>query len=187
MRRTVLLLTVPMVLLAACGGDKMTKKETKKGWESTSKVLAQGESSMAGSVEVKTTEDGAEAAASVEQSCAEGGTATFDGTARAASSENGALAEFDVTVLFSGCTVDGRTMDGELSYLMAGETDRASANSEMRVVGELRYSGDVSGSCSIDMKAERGISANPGDLGITKTRSGTICGFEADKILGLFG
>lgn len=158
-----------------CGGEELESGDAKVAWDATSKALSGGEATAAG---LTTT---------VSHNCPEGGSMKwkydtnlglgdldgFDG-----SSTN---ITYDYTVIFKGCQADGVKINGDLVYTIAVQTGDSSASTVWSYKGDLRYAGDIKGSCAIDMEGRASASAS----GASVEYKGSICGNDAYETLSV--
>ncbi len=173
-----------MLLLAACDSAEAVNSEddAAKGWVATQSALENGSNS----VQTRAADTTVNIDASAD--CLNGGSAHFKGTLETTVDlENptaGNSTNFDYTTTFSGCTTQGVTIDGALDYqLMTSTSGDGSASVNYAYSGEVTWSGDVNGSCVIDMTA----SVETGPTSVSATYSGTVCGFDASATLNVSG
>jgi len=181
----VLSLCASVLMLCACDSASAVSSEddAAKGWASTQTALAQGSSEVQTTRAAQTTVD-----IDASSDCQGGGTAHFKGSLETTVDVNDPLAgnstNFDYTTTFAGCSTLGVTIDGTIDYqLMTTTSGEGAATVNYTYVGDLEWSGDVSGSCKIDMTA----SIETGTASVSATYSGTICGYDASATLNVSG
>ncbi|MCA9649152.1 MAG: hypothetical protein H6712_02350 [Myxococcales bacterium] len=93
--------------------------------------------------------------------------------------------EFDLSVDFRRCKVDGVKINGDLDYSLDIDADSTtgSATLDWAYTGEVRFSGEVKGSCEVDMHASASTGNAFSDLEV-RAYAGTMCGFEAGEVAG---
>ncbi len=117
-------------------------------------------------------------------SCPGGGSAHYVGSLQASSDGGGGQATFDLSTDFAGCkTIGNITVDGSMDYAasVTGTADTASVTFAMN--GSLSFSGEVDGSCDIDVKIS--VNATQGAAGLSY--SGSVCGHDAAATLNVQG
>jgi len=119
--------------------------------------------------------------------CLEGGTANFVGSLDDAQTGTSTDASFTYVVTFNDCVSQGITLGGEVTYnldIMANDT---SSTLEYSYVGDLSFSGDVSGDCSLDMYSKLTTSTDAGGGGSANFEyRGNMCGNDAGSMNGNF-
>lgn len=116
----------------------------------------------------------------IEGTCAGGGNVVLSGIYEGNE-------DFSLDVEFMGCNADGIVIDGELSY--AGSVDveasgqESSTRVEVSMTGNLMWSGQVSGPCSIDMSMKIATEASAGMASAEIEASGSICGHSAQAVI----
>lgn len=161
------LMTIVAATALACAagcGSQVTKKEAREGWSATSNALIGGQvaAATAGSGNVD-----------FAYGCLGGGSAEFAGT------YNGEEEDFSFTVGFDQCRSQGVTIDGDLEFLLDVETSETGASVTYSYVGHLEWSGDVNGSCDIDMQGN----ASASTTGASVSYDGSVCGHDASATL----
>lgn len=157
------------LLLSGCARNTLSEADAAVAWDATSGSLA------------RTTDPADSAAALLEGSfsfdCLDGGTLEAIGTWSAELDREAQLAEtgFEYEIDFFGCQRDGVTIDGTLDFLGGARLSWADGFEASYVwTGQLDYSGEVEGSCVIDVAAEADASWDGASAGI----EGTVCGNE---------
>jgi hypothetical protein len=171
--------TIPclLVLLAtACSeGDEPTTdlRSARTGWESTEIALAGAgiQTGFSGSAMVG--DDGVEGLVMGDVECPDGGSLSV--TAEAEVTDD--LVDGELSIAFDGCTADGVTIDGSLSY--AARVTEAEVSAEMH--GDLEWSGDAEGSCAIDLEVT--VTKDGPNVGAS-TIAGGLCGHAWTDVLG---
>ncbi|MFB6372973.1 MAG: hypothetical protein ABEN55_07635 [Bradymonadaceae bacterium] len=182
MRRYLTIGTLLFMLIMAGCGNNMTEEETKKAWRSTQQTLASGDSQA--QAKVSTSDDGSSTQTTVDYTCPQGGSASFEGTYSASSSGEGSGStdtfEADMNIQYNSCESSNITINGNLNYNVTTESTGDSASLVYKMSGNLDYSGEVKGSCKIDMTGK--LSVNSSRAGWSY--SGTACGHDAEQTLG---
>lgn len=171
-------LSASLMMLAACDSAEAvdSEEDAVKGWAATQSALETGSAgTYQTAVDIDTSAD-----------CLNGGTAHFKGTVDTTIDlENpaaGNSTNLDYTTTFNGCTTQGVTIDGTLDYtLMTMTSGEGSASVHYTYAGEVTWSGDVSGSCVIDMSAD----VVTDTTGASVSYKGSVCGFDAAATLNV--
>ena len=186
-RMTIVFAVAVGLLFAGCGKSKVSEEEAQEGWAATQQTLMTGQAQAEGEVSAQTNSnaDGSAGEATVDVTCIGGGTATLDATYEVLddSSSSTTKVEAAFTAKYNGCTHNGITIDGNLDFDVTTKTDNDSASLVYGYNGNLDYSGDVTGSCKIDMRG----SVNAGGGTGSYSYSGSICGHDADSTLNSRG
>ncbi len=145
-------------------GDRVSKREARKGWSATRSAMAGAGLSTGISVSGTFGPDGASGAVQGVVDCPEGGSMDViaDGEITAQDVEASMSVEFD------GCKSDKIVVDGVLDYELVIDSDGVRAS----FAGELDFSGRAKGSCVVDASAEVSVSK------ISASFNGDICGFK---------
>ena len=170
------LLTLALVLftgsLIGCGGQ-MTKEDMTQAWAATNAALAGGQSMASTAL---TNQD---ASLTFDYPCQGGGSASFSGLYDLdydlSGNYNGTF-EFDVG--FAECSYTGIVIDGDISYDGVYNYGNNAYSYDLTYQGSLAFSGDVVGSCDIDMTYSYLIDYSVG-LNYDVSYSGSICGYDA--------
>ncbi len=96
----------------------------------------------------------------------------------------GASTEFSLTIAFDGCEIDGVQLDGSLTWEQILDVESQGGDIEIDYAwsyqGRVDFSGEVEGSCEIDMSATA-TEDDYEDLG-AHDYDGTMCGFAAEEV-----
>ena len=166
-------LLVAAVALGGCADDDADVDDAATGFRSVSLALSSAvagiDPSMQGNDDL-----------SVDGTCAGGGSVTLEGAY--VSTE-----EFELNVSFSGCSSQGVVIDGEMTYAGSVEVDASGESTSSRVevsmTGNLEWSGEINGSCSIDMMMKIASMASQGMASAEVEASGSICGHSASAVV----
>lgn len=161
-------------LLVGCSPDELDAADAQVAWGATQRALNEG-SATGGSVGVL--------GSKISYSCPDGGKAIFKHSL--ADSFAGAFdgsVGVEWSVKFKRCAVDGVAVKGNMDFAIATEVDGDSGViTEWSWVGDLKYGGDLRGSCAIDMTGM--LSANAS--GAAMEYDGSICGHDASLTLSV--
>jgi len=173
------------LVLAGCGNDQLTEDESERAWNSTQQTLTSGEARVQG--EGSGSEEGSDSDLTVDYTCPEGGTARFEGSYTFENSGNEgsdhAVLETDLTVSFDACANNNITADGFINYTTRTETNDSGAEFVTDWTGDLDYSGEINGTCQIDMHGEMSAESGSESVSYQYDYSGTVCGHDADQTL----
>ncbi len=175
---TRVLLAVGLVGFAACGDDSLSEEDSQQGFAAANAVLAQGGASAQSSA--------ANGVIAIDFSfnCLEGGTANFVGTLDDAQTGSNAEASFTYVVTFNDCVSQGLTLGGEVTYKLDLAATDTSSTLEYSYVGDLSFSGDVSGDCSLDMYSKITTTTDGTGGSATFEYRGNLCGNDAGSLNG---
>lgn len=127
---------------------------------------------------------GAEAAVDYDFACPGGGTARFAGSVVAASDETSGQATFTFQTDFAACkSLANITIDGNMDYASSISGTAEAVQLTFSMSGSLSFSGEVEGSCDIDLTLN--ASATAGSAG--GTFEGSVCGHDASATLNVQG
>lgn len=191
MLNKMVLSSIATLSLVGCS-QELSEEDSRVGFAAVSSVLATGVSmaqSSASATSVVADETPAfraEGSANVDFNfnCPGGGTARFVGSAAAAGDPSAAAGTFSLSTTFSGCkSALNVTIDGDLDYEATASATGDSAQLSFSMVGSLSFSGEVDGSCDIDVKIS--ASASPGSA--SGTYQGSICGHDASATANVQG
>ncbi len=157
------------ILTFGCSGG-MDDEESSQAFLATQMVLSQGVA------QVNTSGPADTLIINHSFNCLEGGAATFTGSVE----NSGSNSEFSYEVDFANCVSQGITIDGSMNYSLSFEEN---GNQSFKTVyifrGDLSYSGQVEGSCQMDVVSTSDV--NQG--GASFTYVGSICGNDATTTL----
>ena len=155
MRQHLTLVTLFLALvLAGCGNDQLDEEETQEGWRATQQTLTSGEAQARSPSDNAAESDGN---ASFDVDCSGGGSTAFDGNyAYEATDDEGLSHELDadMEVTYEACAHNGITIDGFINYTAATEASDDGFKYVYEYNGDLKYTGDINGSCMIEMTGE---------------------------------
>lgn len=191
MKKFASMMVVAMVVVG-CGGD-VSEDDARAGWAKTNAVLASGSAAAQGSAGDTAQDPGYRAlpvgtSVDFEYACQGGGTLHFVGTYEVVTGGVGTGVDFTYDAAFAACNAAGVTVDGELSYASTVSTSDTGSSVTYSYKGELSWSGDVDGSCGIDM--EGSVTTTTGGVGagsVSISYKGTICGYDAAATLNVNG
>ncbi|MEZ4448537.1 MAG: hypothetical protein R3B09_03580 [Nannocystaceae bacterium] len=174
-------------LLYACASPVDNPDDARAGWAKTTVALSSGSAAAQGGGAGQTApEDTAFRAGSVDvgvdfkYQCANGGSIHYKGATHVAS-DVGSQVTFNYDAAFDGCEADGLTIDGDLTYDLAVETTDTTSSVVYTYKGELEWSGQVKGSCEIDMTGS--VMTSTGSASVQY--KGSICGYDAAVTLNV--
>lgn len=178
------------ILLVACS-QELSEEDARTAWGATNLALAQGsaqaQTAAAGTPAVPGQGGDLQtrAAAQVDYTwnCTSGGTAHFAGEASADAAGGSSDVNFTLATEFSDCSVSGVTISGSLDYAAMVSASGAGSSTTFTMKGSLSYSGEVDGSCDIDMT----LSASVGGGTVGASYKGSICGHDASATLSVVG
>ena len=108
------------------------------------------------------------------------GSIAFSGTYNV-NTDAGAQVEFAYDTEFKKCKVDGLRIDGDLAYDLSVATSDTSSSVVYSYQGEIKWSGEIKGSCVIDMTGS--VSATVGSASVEY--KGSVCGYDASATLNV--
>lgn len=124
----------------------------------------------------------------VDFACLEGGSSSIKGTMVQEGSfdpdnpqAGGSLAfSFDLTMKFDGCTSQGVTIDGKMTYVMDAEIDDTAGTSSYTFDydGFVEFTGAVEGACAVEASG----SLSQDGSSVQATYEGNICGYSAEEL-----
>lgn len=171
--------TIPGLLLllaTACAeGDEPTTdlRSAKTGWQSTEVALAGAGISAGFSGSGMVGPDGVEGVVMGAVECPDGGSLSVEAEGEVRDD----LVDATLVIEFDGCTADGVTIDGSISYgARVTETEVAA---EMH--GDLDWSGDAEGSCAVDIEVT--VTKDGPNVGASAV-SGGLCGHAWTDVFG---
>ena len=161
------------LVLSACADDGEVDSSTSRGWRAMNMAVGESEEEWSAGVD-------AEGKLSLDSACAAGGSATITGS-------YGGENEYEVSIVFDGCTADGVVISGELALQASVEITDSSTSVSVSYGGELTWSGAAEGSCVIDVDAElttsvQGTGADT-KIDVDAEFHGEVCGYEADAVV----
>lgn len=166
------LLAVGVLALVGCGGaDELSEAESQAAWEATQSAL--GDQSNPGALTVTTSAP-----------CDDGGTLKWKANLNDAfglGSHDSSEFTFDYDLKFNKCATGGVKISGKLNYTLSTRTTPSGSELTWGYNGKLRYSGDIEGTCNIDMIGKYGVS----ETSFSMEYSGTICGNDASAALNV--
>lgn len=172
--------TIPCLLLllaSACAEDEgptTDLRSARTGWQSTEIALAGAGIQTGWSGSAMVGPDGVEGQVMGVVDCPDGGSLTVAADAEVRDD----LVDGELSIEFDGCTADGVTIDGSLSY--GARVTPTVVEAGMH--GDLEWSGDVEGSCAIDIDVT--VTKDGPNVGAS-TVSGGLCGHAwADVFTG---
>lgn len=175
------ILAVGLIGFTACGDDSLSEEDAQTGFAATQAVLAQGGGAAQSS--------GANGAVSIDFSfnCLEGGTANFVGTLDDTQDGTNEEASFNYVVTFNDCVSQNVTLNGDVTYKLEVKSTETTATVEYGYIGDISFSGNVTGDCSLDMysKITTTTGADGGGSANFEYR-GNMCGNDAGSMNGSF-
>lgn len=187
------LFTSAIVSLALVGcSNQLNEEDSVVAFSAASTVVAQGasqaQSGTPAAVQAEDSpafRDAAAGAVDYSFSCPSGGTAHFTGAFDAVADGSGGQATFSLSTDFAACkSLQNVTIDGNMDYAASIVGSDAGGSVTFSMNGSLDFSGQVDGSCDIDVKFSASGSAG-GSAGVTY--SGSICGHDAAATLNVQG
>lgn len=120
--------------------------------------------------------------------CPDGGSITVDGEAMADSDATGTALTILASIEYSSCTYDTITLDGSLNQEIVFASSGSSAQATLNLNGALWFTGDIEGSCSIQMNLEASgtILPSTGASTASATLSGSFCGHDLAELQAEF-
>lgn len=161
-----------LTLIAAVGCQPVAEEDVDEAWETTSYALMDAEPNSATAAEFETFGNG-----DILDGCPDGG--QIDSQAQVdlsllEISGDGVSAGVRYESAFAGCKVDDTTIDGNLTWTMSADvSDDVSVS--WTWAGSLTYSGEISGTCDVDMSGEVLVDSD----GVEVQYAGTYCGYDA--------
>ena len=190
MLNRIVLSAIVSLALIGCS-DQLSEEDSRVAFAAASSTLSLGAAeaqSNAGTAahtgDTPAFRDAAAGTVDYSYACPGGGTAHFVGSLQASSDGVGGQATFDLSTDFAGCkSLANITIDGGIDYAAAvsGTADAASVIFSMN--GSLSFSGEVDGSCDLDVKFA--VNATQGAAGLSY--SGSVCGHDASATLNVQG
>ena len=164
-----LVISNPVLLSFGCAGDEPVSDDASRGWRATQLAFADDQADWQQGVDVDGSLD-------VSFDCPGGGSYRAVGTY--SNSE-----AFDLSVEFESCSADGIVIDGSLDLHAEVVVDENSTRVETSYVGDLTWSGEVEGSCGIDMTASVSVVTSGDKSDVDVEVHGDICGYDADAVV----
>lgn len=162
------LVALGAVALVGCGGgDPLGEADAQLAWQATQGAMG-GQGATPGGI------------TSTVQ-CAEGGKMKVKYDLFGGLSATGNEVDIEYTLVFRGCKHDGVKISGKMVYTITANTGADGASTRWGYEGELRYAGDISGSCEYSMFGEATANA----AGASVSYSGSICGHDAGLTLNV--
>ncbi|MEM6992118.1 MAG: hypothetical protein AAF721_16530 [Myxococcota bacterium] len=149
--------------------------------------------------------DGVGGAVDVSSPCAGGGTVAFAGELSITGSAGADASDFDpfnpdqddievhipevnfdYTVTFDGCTEDGVTIDGEMTWSLESSWDSEALELSMSwaFLGGVDFTGAATGHCDFDFQGSASSAEEEGWTEVDlDAAEGSACGFEAGEVL----
>jgi hypothetical protein len=190
MHNRIVLSAIASLALIGCS-DQLNEEDSRVAFVAVSSALTAGAAeaqtnagAAARTGDTPAFRDSAAGTINYSYNCPGGGTAQFVGSVQASSDGLGGQAAFELATDFVGCkTLVNITVDGGMDYAasVTGTADAASVTFSMN--GSLSFSGEVDGSCDIDLK----FSANATQDAAGVTYSGSVCGHDASATLNVQG
>jgi hypothetical protein len=176
-------MTLGLALFAPLGcddddSDDVDTREAEVGWAATNHAMASGHDSFAAQVELTASGD-------LEASCEGGGSMYMVGRMN---DED----DFRLDVDFDGCVADDVMIDGTVTLVASVDVDvdidgddgdHAGAAVIVDWDGDLVFSGDVEGTCSIDASVRAGALVFDDFAAAGVTVEGHICDHDADIVV----
>jgi hypothetical protein len=182
-------LIVGFFSLSSCGGG-LSPSQSQAGFATASSALSSAQASAATQVTTSGSASSGSFTVNVTSDCPGGGSVALAGTATEPTGSSGASSynlTFSYTATFNACVENGTTINGSLTYAFKVDgTDSSTAatvNGTYSYDGTLDFSGQVSGSCDMDLTGTIDASASAGASSASVTYSGTICGNDASTTL----
>ncbi len=169
MCKPVLVFVPAILLLGGCPG--LTDAQVEEAW-GTSEAALTSASAQAPTGDVDLDAD-----------CTDGGSVALSGTLTQNVGAGGVEQSFDYTVAYTACSKDGIVTDGDLDWSLEQVVDGGTARQRWSYAGTLTWSGDVSGTCDLEMEAEQEASSTSASV----SWSGTICDRDASVVLEASG
>lgn len=163
------LILIPVLLSFGCAGDEPVSDDVAKGWRSTQRAFEDDKADWQTDVDIDGSLD-------VTLDCPDGGSYRAVGTYT--DSET-----FDLTVAFDGCGADGVVIDGDLALHAEVAVTEGSTRVSMSYEGDLTWSGEANGSCTIDMTAMVAVETDNDSAEVDAEFHGDICGYDADAVV----
>ena len=107
--------------------------------------------------------------------CPDGGSLSVDADGEVSGDHD--RVEATLSIAFDGCTADGVTIDGSLSYAGLVTPEEVTAG----IHGDIEWSGDVEAECAIDIEA---TVTRDGASVAASTVSGGLCGHAWADVFG---
>ena len=83
------------------------------------------------------------------------------------------------TVAFDNCSAYGIQIDGSMDYARSAEVQMTALETSFEWNGEVTWSGDIAGSCVIDVTGSTTASLTDWEFEAESSTNGTICGYDA--------
>lgn len=174
-------------LLCACASPVDNPDDARAGWAKTSVALASGSAAAQGGGAGQTAEDdtsfragSVDVGVDFKYQCVDGGSIHYTGATHVAT-DAGSQVTFNYDAAFDKCEADGLTIDGDLAYDLAVETTDTTSSVIYSYKGELEWSGQIKGSCEIDMTGA--VMTSTGSASVQY--KGSICGYDAAVTLNV--
>ena len=182
-----------MLILASCGSadntsstyeaeiELLSHEAIAEGWDATSDILRVGPTSSQYSLQ-----SGSDTgAATGTYACPNGGTASFTREHVGAFESSQFSASFSYAVSFEACQHQGVQIDGSLSYQGEAHSADGTAAFQATHTGEVVWSGDVSGSCLVDLTTTSTVTYSSTNFSAAMEAQGTVCGEDAEAVFDI--
>lgn len=161
------LLAIGVVAMVGCGSaDNLDEADSERAWEATQNALGG--------------HDARPNALSVSEPCDGGGSVKWKFNL----TDNFGLGAYDDSfnleyhLKFKNCQTDDVKISGRLTYTISSKTTGTTTRMEWGYNGNLRFRGEVNGSCDVSMVGTMETSETSGSL----TYSGSFCGNDAGSM-----
>lgn len=168
MLRQATIIVALAVLAPGCAEDQPADKDSaRSGWRSTEAALGQAGIATGWSGTGTVDAHGTSGAVFGNINCADGGSMYVE----AAGEVTDERVVGAVSIEFDKCNVDGVVIDGVLDY----SAEVTSAKVTAAINGDLEYSGDAEGQCTIELAAT--VTSGGASVGATSV-GGSMCGYD---------
>ena len=156
---------IPVLLSFGCASDEPVSDDVSTGWRATQIAFEGDKADWGNEVDVDGSLD-------VGLDCPDGGSYRVVGSYDTDE-------KFDLTVAFDSCGAEGVVIDGDLALHAEVAVTDDSTRVSVSYEGDLTWSGEAQGSCSIDMTATVAVESDEVDAEF----HGDICGYDADAVV----
>ena len=167
LRQATIIVAFALLAPGCAEGPTADKDSARSGWRSTEAALGQAGISTGWSGSGTVSASGTSGAVYGNTGCTDGGSMYVE----AAGEVTDERVVGAVSIEFDKCNVDGVIIDGVLDYSAEVTEDKVTG----AIVGDLEYSGDAEGHCTIELAAT--VSSSGTSVGAASV-GGSMCGYD---------
>lgn len=180
--QAVLSVIASLVLVGCAGSDPLNAEDSRVAFAALSATLESGAAAAGDGTAAYTGDSPAfrdliDTMVDYDFPCMGGGKAHFSGSVQVSSEPDSDHTAVDLSTDFDSCTAEGGNIiiDGGMDYVVLVSSSAESDNVTVVMKGSLSFSGDIVGSCDIDVKLF--VTSSEDESGVMY--EGSICGHNA--------